>query len=41
VAVGRTIIAIVENNQRDDGSVEIPAVLRDYGAPVRLEPASG
>jgi seryl-tRNA synthetase len=41
VAVGRTIIAIVENHQRDDGSVEIPAVLRDYGAPVRLEPASG
>jgi seryl-tRNA synthetase len=40
VAVGRTIIAIVENHQRDDGSVEIPAVLRDYGAPVRLEPAS-
>jgi seryl-tRNA synthetase len=41
VAVGRTIIAIVENHQRDDGSVDIPAVLHDYGAPVRLEPASG
>ena len=38
VAVGRTIIAIVENHQHDDGSVEIPAVLHEYGAPARLEP---
>ena len=36
VAVGRTIIAIVENHQRDDGSVEIPAVLRPFGAPERI-----
>jgi seryl-tRNA synthetase len=41
VAVGRTIIALVENGQRDDGSVELPAVLRDFGAPARLEPAAG
>ena len=40
VAVGRTIIAIVENHQRDDGSVEIPAILHPFGAPERLEPAS-
>jgi seryl-tRNA synthetase len=33
VAVGRTIIAIVENHQRDDGTVEVPAVLHEYGAP--------
>jgi seryl-tRNA synthetase len=33
VAVGRTIIAIAENHQREDGTVEIPAVLRDFGAP--------
>jgi seryl-tRNA synthetase len=33
VAVGRTIIAIVENHQREDGTVEIPAVVRDFGAP--------
>jgi seryl-tRNA synthetase len=33
VAVGRTIIALVENHQTDDGTVEIPAVLRDFGAP--------
>jgi seryl-tRNA synthetase len=41
VAVGRTIIAIAENHQADDGSVEIPAVLHPFGAPLRLEPASG
>jgi seryl-tRNA synthetase len=39
VAVGRTIIAIVENHQQDDGSVEIPAVLHEFGAPQRLDPA--
>jgi seryl-tRNA synthetase len=39
VAVGRTIIGIVENHQTDDGAVEIPAVLHPYGAPLRLEPA--
>jgi seryl-tRNA synthetase len=37
--VGRTIIAIVENHQQDDGSVEIPAVLHEFGAPQRLDPA--
>jgi seryl-tRNA synthetase len=39
VAVGRTIIALVENGQREDGSVELPAVLRGFGAPAQLEPA--
>ena len=33
VAVGRTIIAIAENHQRDDGTVEVPAVLHAFGAP--------
>jgi seryl-tRNA synthetase len=33
VAVGRTIIAIVENHQREDGTVAIPAVLHPFGAP--------
>jgi seryl-tRNA synthetase len=33
VAVGRTIIAIAENHQRDDGTVEVPAVLHPFGAP--------
>jgi seryl-tRNA synthetase len=40
VAVGRTIIAIAENHQQDDGSVDIPEVLHPFGAPLRLEPAS-
>jgi len=39
VAVGRTIIAIVENHQHEDGSVEIPAVLHPFGAPPVLGPA--
>jgi seryl-tRNA synthetase len=39
VAVGRTIIAIAENHQREDGSVEIPAVLHQFGAPPVLDPA--
>jgi seryl-tRNA synthetase len=38
VAVGRTIIAIVESGQRADGSVALPEVLRPYGAPAELTP---
>ncbi len=30
LAVGRTVVAILENYQREDGSVEIPGVLRPY-----------
>jgi seryl-tRNA synthetase len=33
VAVGRTIIAIVENHQQEDGSIRVPEVLHAYGAP--------
>ncbi|MGI8659430.1 MAG: serine--tRNA ligase [Thermoleophilaceae bacterium] len=40
VAVGRTIIALVENGQRDDGSIDLPEVLVDFGAPARIEPAA-
>ena len=36
VAVGRTIIALLENGQREDGSVELPSVLVPYGAPPEL-----
>ncbi len=39
VAVGRTIIALLENGQRDDGSVVLPDALRRYGAPELLPPA--
>ena len=28
IALSRTLIAIIENYQREDGSIEIPAVLR-------------
>jgi seryl-tRNA synthetase len=30
LAVGRTVVAILENYQREDGSVEIPEALRSY-----------
>ena len=40
VAVGRTIIALLENGQRDDGSVVLPEVLVRFGAPEVLPPAS-
>jgi seryl-tRNA synthetase len=33
IAVGRSIIAIVENHQQDDGTIRIPEVLHAYGAP--------
>jgi seryl-tRNA synthetase len=41
VAVGRTIVALLENGQHDDGSVELPAVLVGYGAPAVLPAAPG
>ena len=41
VAVGRTIIALLENGQHDDGSVALPAVLAGYGAPAVLPAAPG
>jgi len=33
VAIGRTIIALAENGQQEDGSVRIPPALHAYGAP--------
>ncbi len=30
LAVGRTLVAVLENHQRADGSVEVPAALRPY-----------
>jgi seryl-tRNA synthetase len=38
-AVGRTIIALLENGQREDGSVRLPPALVSYGAPEVLPPA--
>ena len=40
VAVGRTIIALLENGQREDGSVGLPEVLVPYGASAVLPPPS-
>ena len=41
VAVGRTLIALLENGQREDGSIALPAVLAPFGAPDELPAASG
>ncbi len=39
LAIGRTLIAVLENYQREDGTVDIPAVLRPYvGGAERLRP---
>jgi seryl-tRNA synthetase len=40
VAMGRTIVALLENGQRADGGVELPECLEPYGAPARLLPQS-
>jgi seryl-tRNA synthetase len=40
VAVGRTIVALLENGQQPDGSVRIPGVLVRRGAPEALAPAT-
>ncbi len=39
VAVGRTLVALLENGQQADGSVELPECLVAYGAPARLPSA--
>jgi seryl-tRNA synthetase len=36
VAVGRTIVALLENGQRADGTVALPRCLQPYGAPSEL-----
>src|SRR3954462_3878191 len=40
VAVGRTMIALLENGQQEDGSVVVPEALRAYGMPSSLPPAA-
>ncbi|MDP3715013.1 MAG: aminoacyl--tRNA ligase-related protein, partial [Burkholderiales bacterium] len=41
LAVGRTLVAVLENYQRADGGVEIPAALQSYMGGLRaLEPSS-
>ncbi len=41
VAVGRTIIALLENGQREDGSIVLPQTLAPYGVPSTLPRAAG
>lgn len=41
VAVGRTIIALLENGQQEDGSVVLPEALTRLGMPGVLPPAPG
>ena len=36
----RWVIALLENGQREDGGVDLPAALAGYGAPRSLEPAA-
>jgi seryl-tRNA synthetase len=38
VALPRTIIAIIENGQQEDGSVVVPEVLRSYVGTDRFTP---
>jgi seryl-tRNA synthetase len=41
LAVGRTLVAVLENYQREDGSVEVPAALQPYmGGITQLTPAA-
>jgi seryl-tRNA synthetase len=40
VAVGRTIVALLENGQQADGSVQLPEVLVPHGAPASIAPAA-
>ncbi|MCO1334339.1 serine--tRNA ligase [Microbulbifer sp. OS29] len=40
LAVGRTLIAVLENYQRGDGSIEVPEVLRPYMRGQEVIPAS-
>jgi seryl-tRNA synthetase len=40
VAVGRTLLAIVENHQRADGGFTVPAVLHRFGAPTEVPGSS-
>jgi seryl-tRNA synthetase len=41
VAVGRTLIALIENHARDDGSIAVPEVLHAWGAPRELRVGDG
>jgi seryl-tRNA synthetase len=39
VAVGRTIIALIENRQERNGGFSVPNILQKYGSPERILPS--
>ncbi len=39
VAVGRTMIALIENRQERDGGFTLPTILHSYGSPEKIGPA--
>ena len=42
LAIGRTLIAVIENYQQEDGSVDLPAVLHPYmGGKTKITPDGG
>jgi seryl-tRNA synthetase len=41
VAVGRALVAVLENYQNEDGSVEVPSVVRPYMGGLRAIGARG
>ena len=41
LAVGRTLVAVLENYQRADGSVEVPLVLQPYMGGIKVLTPTG
>ena len=41
LAIGRTLVAVLENGQRADGSIEIPRALHSYFGATEIRPGSG
>jgi seryl-tRNA synthetase len=39
VAVGRALVAVLENNQRKDGSIRLPPALHSYMGATEIVPA--
>jgi seryl-tRNA synthetase len=37
IAVGRTLVALLENRQESDGSFSLPTILHSYGSPARID----
>lgn len=38
LAVGRTLLAVLENGQQEDGSIQLPKALQKYGLPLEIKP---